>query len=120
MSIRAIRGATALQSDNAVEMVDAVVELLTEMMAANHLTSDDLVSIFFTATPDIHSAFPAAAARKLDIADVPLICAQELDITGAMKLVIRVMMQAQTTAPRADIVHVYQRGTQVLRQDLTP
>ncbi len=54
--------------------------LLNEMLARNDVAHDDLISILFTATPDVHSAFPAAAAREMGLGDVPLICAQELDI----------------------------------------
>lgn len=118
MGIKAIRGAVCLQQDDAVEMAEAVTELLTQMLERNSLTADDLISILFTATPDIHSAFPAAAARSVGLADVPLICAQELDIAGAMPRVIRAMLQVETDANRSEIKHVYLRGAEVLRQDI--
>lgn len=118
MSIRAIRGATCLTKDDAAEMSDAVVELLSEILERNELTKDDLVSVLFTATPDLHCAFPAAAARSLDFGDVPLICAQEIDVTGALNKVIRVMVHAETAKNRSDIKHVYLRGAEVLRQDI--
>ena len=73
------------------EMTQAVVELVGQMISANGLAHEDIVSILFTATPDLHAAFPASAARELGLADVPLICAQELDVTGAMPRVVRVM-----------------------------
>ena len=118
MSIRAIRGATCLQSDTADEMAGAVVELLSEIIDRNSLSVDDLVSVLFTATPDIHSAFPASFARQIGLTDVPLICAQELDVAGALPLVIRVMVHAESSVGRADIKHVYLRGAEVLRQDI--
>lgn len=118
MGVKAIRGAVCLTQDDAVEMADAVTELLTQMLERNQLTSDDLISILFTATPDIHSAFPAAAARAVGLADVPLICAQELDIAGAMPLVIRTMIQVDTDLARNEIKHVYLRGAEALRQDI--
>ena len=118
MGIRAIRGAVCLQQDDAVEMAEAVADLLTQMMERNSLTSDDLVSILFTATPDIHSSFPATAARSVGLADVPLICAQELDIAGAMPLVVRAMIQVETDLARSEIKHVYLRGAEALRQDI--
>ena len=99
-------------------MTQAVVELVGQMISANGLAHEDIVSILFTATPDLHAAFPASAARELGLADVPLICAQELDVTGAMPRVVRVMAHVETDMPRADIAHIYLRGTQVLRQDL--
>jgi chorismate mutase len=118
MNVRAIRGATCLQHDDAVEMAEAVTELLSELMSRNSISSDDLISVLFTSTPDLHSAFPAAAARGVGLSDVPLICAQEIDVTGAMEKVVRVMVQVQTNIPRSDIKHVYLRGAEALRQDI--
>lgn len=118
MNIRAIRGATCLQRDDATEMAEAVTELLTELMSRNSMSSADLISVLFTSTPDLHSAFPAAAARGVGLADVPLICAQEIDVTGAMEKVVRVMVHAQTNLQRSEVKHVYLRGAEALRQDI--
>lgn len=118
MPMRGFRGATMLQDDDATEMAEAVVELMTEILERNHLASDDLVSVLFTATPDLHCAFPAAAARGLGLHDVPLICAQELDVHGAAPRVVRVLVHADSDLGRTDIQHVYLRGAEVLRQDL--
>jgi chorismate mutase len=85
---------------------------------SNGLTADDLISIWFTATPDLHSDFPAAAARKLGIVDVPLICAQELDIEGGMPRVVRVLAHIESDKPRADIAHVYLGAAAALRKDI--
>jgi chorismate mutase len=116
--MRAIRGAICLQQDDAEEMRGAVVELLTEMMQRNAISNDQLVSVLFTSTPDLHCAFPAAAARELELADVPLICAQEIDVTGAMPRTVRVMVHVNSDVPRADIKHIYLRGAEALRQDI--
>ncbi len=118
MPIRAIRGATQLRQDDFAEMTDAVVELLGDLFARNGIGHDDLVSIFFTSTPDLHCGFPATAARSLGLGDVPLMCAQELDIAGAMPRVVRVMVHAESDRPRSELVHVYRRGAEALRQDL--
>jgi chorismate mutase len=118
MSVRGIRGATLLQADDPDEMAEAVTELVADMLDRNGLSADDLVSILFTATPDLHSAFPAAAARSLGLGDVPLICAQELDVTGALPRVVRVLAHVECDLPRSDVQHVYLRGAEVLRQDL--
>lgn len=116
--MRAIRGAVCLQADDAVEMREAVGELLTEMMVKNNVGNADLVSILLTGTPDLKSTFPATAARSLDLGDVPLICAQEMDVTGAMQRVIRVMMHANIDTARSEIKHIYIRGAEALRQDI--
>ncbi len=118
MAVRAVRGATRLSADDADEMREAVVELVAEMLERNDLGTDDLISVLFTATPDLVSAFPAAAARSLDIGDVPLMCAQELDVVGAMARVVRVMAHVETGLPRREVTHVYLRGAEALRMDL--
>ena len=74
--------------------------------------------MIFTATPDLHSEFPALAARQLGIGDVPLLCAQEIDVAGAMPRVIRVMVHAETDRTKAEVRHVYLRGAAALRRDL--
>lgn len=118
MAVRAVRGATHLRADDAGEMREAVVELLTTMLERNGLATQDLISVLFTATPDLVCAFPAAAARALDIGDVPLMCAQEIDVTGAMPRVVRVMAHVECDLARAAVAHVYLRGAEALRTDL--
>ncbi|KUN56100.1 chorismate mutase [Streptomyces canus] len=120
MAVRAVRGAVQLEQDEAGHMDEQVGALLTAIMERNELTADDLISIWFTATPDLHSDFPAAAARKLGtgFADVPLICAQELDIEGAMPRVVRVLAHIESDRPRADIAHVYLGAAAALRKDI--
>ncbi|MGB7982963.1 MAG: chorismate mutase [Candidatus Nanopelagicales bacterium] len=118
MAVRAVRGATCLSADDADEMRAAVVELLSAMLDRNRLSTDALISVLFTATPDLVSAFPAGAARALDIGDVPLICARELDVVGAMPRVVRVMAHVESDLPRAEVTHVYLRGAEALRADL--
>jgi chorismate mutase len=119
MALRGVRGAVLLAEDSAAEMTEAVVELLTEMLARNRLSHDDLVSILFTSTADLHCAFPAAAARTLDLADVPLMCAQEIDVVGAPERVVRILAHVESDIPRSDVVHVYLRGAEILRQDIS-
>jgi len=118
MALRGIRGATCLSADDKAEMIEAVAELLTEMMSRNDLTSDDLISVVLTGTPDLTCAFPAVAARSMGLVDVPLLCAQEMDVEGALARVVRVLMHADTERPRVEIAHVYLRGAEVLRTDL--
>jgi len=117
--IRAVRGATQLDSDEREHLLERVAELVKEVLHSNDLDSDDLISAIFTATPDIHSEFPAYAARLMGMSDVPLLCAQELDIAGAMPRVIRLMAHVETDLPRDGITHVYLHGAAALRRDLT-
>lgn len=118
MPIRAIRGATQLRDDDQNEMAEAVQELLTLMLERNGLSADDLISVLFTATPDLTSTFPATAARGLPIGDVPLMCAVEMAVADAMPRVVRVMAHAECDINRAKVTHVYTRGAQALRRDL--
>ncbi|MEU7577381.1 chorismate mutase [Streptomyces sp. NPDC041068] len=118
MAVRAVRGAVQLQRDEAGHMAEQVAALLTEILERNGLTQDDLISIWFTATPDLHSDFPAAAARGIGIVDVPLICAQELEIDGAMRRVVRVLAHIETDRPRSEIAHVYLGAAAALRKDI--
>jgi len=79
---------------------------------------DDIVSILFTATEDLVSIFPAAAARTMGLGAVPLICARELSIVGSVPRCVRVMLHVTTDRPRDQIIHVYLEGAQGLRDDL--
>lgn len=118
MTLRGVRGATCLSADDAGEMGEAVGELLRAMMERNGLTSDHVISVILTGTPDLVSAFPAAGARAIGLVDVPLLCAQEMDVAGALPRVVRILMHVDTDVPRSAIQHVYLRGAEVLRQDL--
>ncbi|MER7816704.1 chorismate mutase [Streptomyces sp. NPDC096153] len=118
MAVRAVRGAVQLERDEAGHMDEQVGELLTAVLERNALTADDLISIWFTATPDLHSDFPAAAARGLGIVDVPLICAQELDIAGAMPRVVRILAHVESDLPKSGIAHVYLGAAAALRKDI--
>jgi chorismate mutase len=118
MAIRAIRGATQLDSDDRDHLLVSVEELIREILEQNDIETDKLVSMILTATPDLHSEFPALAARQLGIGDVPLLCAQEIDVDGAMPRVIRVMVHIESDLSRDQIRHVYLRGAAALRRDL--
>lgn len=117
-AVRALRGATTLDVDTAEHMTERVQALLHEMLSRNDVDHDDLVSILFTATDDLHSLFPATAARGIGLGDVPLICARELDIDNAAQRCVRVMMHLTTTRSRAELHHVYLEGARGLRDDL--
>jgi chorismate mutase len=117
-AVRALRGATTLDVDTEEHMTERVLELLEAMFDRNALDHDDLISILFTATDDLHATFPATAARKYGLGDVPLICARELDVEGGTERCVRVMMHLNTDLSRAELHHVYLQGAQLLRDDL--
>lgn len=118
MAVRAIRGAIQLEVDERSHLLKSTAELVTKVLHANELETADLISIWFTATPDVTSEFPALAARELGLGDVPLMCSVEMDVAGAMPRVIRLMMHADSKLSRSEIQHVYLRGAAALRTDL--
>jgi chorismate mutase len=118
VAVRALRGATQLDLDDRAEMRQRVTELVEEVLAANDLVPDDVISMLITATPDLRSEFPAVAVRELGITDVPLLCAQEMDVPGSMPRVVRLLAHVETVRDRADLRHVYQRGAAALRADI--
>jgi chorismate mutase len=117
-NVLALRGAITLERDERSHLLERVSRLLSEMLERNGVGHDDLISILFTATPDVHSAFPAVAAREMGLGDVPLICAQELDIAGGMPHCIRVLMHLNTERTRDQLRHVYLEAARSLRDDL--
>lgn len=116
--VRALRGAITVDADRPGLVVDATVELLREMLARNEARAEDLISVVFTATTDLTSEFPAAAARTIGISDVPLLCAQEIPVPGALPRCIRVLMHLYTERDYAGLRHVYLGGARALRTDL--
>lgn len=119
-SVAGLRGATTLDADDRDEVLKRTSELLEEMLERNGLSSDDVISLVFTATDDIRSEFPAAAVRAAGIADVPMLCARELAIESESNIArcVRVLAHVVTDTPRRELRHVYLRGARQLRSDL--
>jgi chorismate mutase len=119
MSIRGIRGATAVAVDEAEAILAATRELLTAMLAANPgLEPDDIASIFFTLTHDLRTVHPALAARQLGWGQVPLLCAQEIPVPDGLPRCIRVLIHWNTDLLQREIHHVYLGAAATLRPDL--
>lgn len=116
--IVAVRGATTVD-DNSVEAITPrVQELLLSILERNEIDHDDIVSVLFTATPDLNAAFPATAARGVGFGDIPLICAAEIAVPGATPLCVRAMLHVYSSRSRQEIRHVYLHKAQGLRDDL--
>ena len=96
----------------------ATQRLLGAMLERNAVDRDDLISILFTATEDLRSAFPAEAARRMGLGRVPLMCASEIPVEGSMPSVVRVLMHFHSEAGIDQIAHVYLDGAESLRDDL--
>ncbi len=118
MAVRAVRGATQVGSNTREDILAGTSELIVEVLDRNGLTQESLISVVFTATPDLTAEFPAYAARQLGFTDVPLLCATEIDVPGSLPRVLRLMAHVETDRPRAEIHHVYLHGAAALRRDL--
>lgn len=117
-SVRAVRGAVTVDADEPALIRAAVTELLEAILDDNDLVPADIISAVFTATPDLISEFPAHAARLYGWTDVPLLCAQELPVPGALERCIRILVHAETRLARHEVRHVYLREAVLLRTDL--
>jgi chorismate mutase len=116
--VRAIRGAVQVAADDRQEILDGTAELVTQVMDRNGLSTDEVISVIFSATPDLSAEFPALAARSLGFQEVPLLCCTEIRVPGAMPRVVRLMMHVETALSRTQIQHVYLRGAAALRLDI--
>jgi chorismate mutase len=118
MPVRAVRGAIQIDRDDPAVIVADTRTLVTEVVRRNAIDADDFISVVFTVTPDLSSEFPAAGARELGLADVPLLCATEIPVPGALRRVIRLLAHFESDRARPAVEHVYLRGAAVLRPDL--
>jgi chorismate mutase len=118
MRVRAARGAIVVADQTSASLLDATERLVRGLISANAVTTEDLVSILFTATPDLRAAFPAEAARRMGLGAVPLLCASEIPVEGSMPSVVRVLMHFHSGRALDEVVHVYLDGAEGLRDDL--
>lgn len=118
MAVRAVRGAVQVDADERDLVLAGIAELVGEVLRRNALGPDDLISVIFTATPDLRSEFPAYTVRSLGILDVPMLCATEIDVPGALPRVLRLLAHVETERSRQQVRHVYLRGAAALRTDL--
>ncbi|MFE4073172.1 MULTISPECIES: chorismate mutase [Peribacillus] len=118
--IRGIRGATTVESDTEMEVISAVEKLMAEIIQVNEVDPDMVASVFFSATEEIRSVFPAKALRKFEgWTYVPVTCMKEIPVSNSLPFCIRVMIHVNTTKSQKEIQHIYQAGATVLRPDLT-
>jgi chorismate mutase len=113
----AVRGAVKAESNDVNAIVAATEGLMRELMSRNGLEPAAIVSCLFTATDDLNAEFPAVAARRLGLDAVPLLCTRELDVPGAMRSVIRVMVHYYAPPDHVP-AHTYLGEAQGLRSDL--
>jgi chorismate mutase len=106
-----------VDANEADAIIEATEELVTEVLERNRLDVNDLVSCIFTCTSDLNAEFPAVAARRIGLSGVPLICAREMEVPGALPRVIRLMLHCYASDD-TEAQHVYLREAVSLRKDL--
>ena len=116
--LRGVRGATTVEQNERVCILERTSELLTKIIETNRIEPEDIGAAIFSATPDVTAAFPAAAARESGWSEVPLFGAQEIEVVNGPQMCIRVLILLNTDKLQKDIHHVYLHGAQVLRPDL--
>jgi chorismate mutase len=121
-AVRGLRGATTVEVDDPVAIVDATREMLTTLIEANGIDPEQVAGAWFTTSTDLHSEFPAVAARQLGWVDVPLICGQEMDVpyanTRSIPRCIRVLILVNTERSQREVTHVYLRGARAIKEEL--
>ena len=117
MQLRALRGAITVDGNDSDSILSATEELVREVMERNSIEPEQMVSCIFTCTSDLNAEFPAVAARRLGLSSVPLLCAREMDVPGALPRVIRLMLHVYASED-APVQHVYLREAVELRRDL--
>jgi chorismate mutase len=113
----AVRGAVKVPANDVEAILGSTEELVGELIRRNGLEPGQIVSCIFTSTDDLNAEFPAVAARKLGLGSVPLLCTRELDVPGAMRGVIRVLVHYYAGADH-EPAHAYLGEAQELRADL--
>lgn len=118
MLVRGIRGAITVNNNTKEEIIKFTKELLITLQKENDFKIEDIVSVFFSVTPDLNAAFPARAARELGWDKVPLFEMQEIGVPGSLPRCIRILIQINCSKNQTEIKHCYLRGARILRKDL--
>jgi chorismate mutase len=117
--VRGIRGATRASENSKEAIFAATTELLQAILSQNQVDSEEIASIFLTTTPDLTADFPAYAVRGNGFGNVPVLCASEIAVPGAMTRVVRLLIHVNTNKRQNEIKHVYLGDTAKLRPDLS-
>jgi chorismate mutase len=115
MLVRGIRGATTVPNNTREEIISATQELLSEMVKANRVKVEDIVSVVFTMTRDLNAEFPAAAAREMGWDQTPLLCTNEIEVPKSLPKCIRVLMHINSDKEQSAIKHIYLKDAVNLR-----
>ena len=113
----AVRGAAQVERNDEASILASTEELMKALLERNQLEPTRIVSCIFTSTDDLDAQFPAVAARQLGLDRVPLLCAREIAVPGAMERVIRVIVHYYAAADHSP-AHAYLGEARNLRSDL--
>ncbi len=116
--VRGIRGAIDAWENSAEEILQKTEKLLRQMLEKNQVDTEAIAAIFFSMTPDLNAAFPAAAARKIGLTRVPLFSSVEVAVPNALPRTIRILVLVNTERGQNEIIHVYLGEARKLRPDL--
>jgi chorismate mutase len=116
--MRGIRGATTVDANTKEAILAATTELLSAMIEANDVQTDDVASVFFSTTPDLNAEFPAVAARDMGWTNVALMCAHEMSVPGSLPMCLRILIHVNTAKAARDLRFIYLKGARALRPDL--
>ena len=117
MLCRGVRGATTVVANTREAILEETRKLLALMIRFNAIKSIDVTSAIFTLTKDLDAEFPALAARQLGWLDVPLLCTNEISVTGGLPMCVRILIHWNTDRAQSDITHVYVNDAVRLRAD---
>jgi chorismate mutase len=119
MAVRGVRGATTVENNQPEEVLLAAREMLENILKANpSLQKEDIVSAFFSVTPDLQSTFPAKAARLMGWTEVALMCYCEIAVPDSLCKCVRVLIHWNTDLPQSAVRHVYLKKAVSLRPDI--
>lgn len=119
MKVRGIRGAITVARNNRQEIVASTKVLLQKIVKENKIKIEDIASVIFSVTEDLNAEFPAIAARQLGWIFTPLMCTYEVSVPGSLKKCIRVLMHVNSEKGQKAMKHVYLKGAEKLRPDLS-
>lgn len=120
MLTQGIRGATTVDNNDKASVKEAVVELLNHMLGKNNIETEDIAFAIFTVTSDIDADFPAKFAREYcGFEHVPMMCYREMEVKGAIKMCLRILLCINTVKKQSEIKHIYLKGAAKLRRDIT-
>ena len=117
MPVRGIRGAVVCPANTEADILLATTECMSSILKENSVNIFDIASVFFSVTPDLNAAFPAAAARNMGLAHTPLLCLNEIDVPGGLSRCIRILVHVNMDVAQASIRHIYLGEAKQLRPD---